>query len=230
MPRGNTSRFVSARLQSAPDLSVPLLRLHRPGLRPGSLPNSLTQVHMAIVLACAFLVLPTATTREPSSRAHQSMTLHRAGLVVVIENMPQSALDLRALNNPSISGVALQIRWRDIEPVQGNPDWSKTRSAVRCCGIIEEMGATPHLPRLFFACMGPGGRKDRTVPDTIRTRQRHSREASDAVGYGVPYPLVRIPETTERPVRKVSGFRVVAADGPTSVSAESTLPSTPEGR
>jgi hypothetical protein len=34
-------------------------------------------------------------------------------------------MDLRALDNPSISGAAFQIRWRDIEPVQGKPDWSK---------------------------------------------------------------------------------------------------------
>jgi hypothetical protein len=48
-----------------------------------------------------------------------------AGLVVVVENKPDRALDLQALDNPFISGVALQIRWRDIEPVEGRPDWSK---------------------------------------------------------------------------------------------------------
>src|SRR5580700_1966879 len=48
------------------------------------------------------------------------------GLVVVIENKPQeNKLNLRALNNSYINGVALQIRWSDVEPVQGNPDWSK---------------------------------------------------------------------------------------------------------
>jgi hypothetical protein len=50
-----------------------------------------------------------------------------SGLVVVIENKPQPdlALDLRPLNNPFISGVALQIRWRDLDPVKGKPEWSK---------------------------------------------------------------------------------------------------------
>ena len=48
------------------------------------------------------------------------------GLVVVLENKPeQSQLDLQALNNPYVRGVALQIRWRDIEPAQGQPNWSK---------------------------------------------------------------------------------------------------------
>jgi hypothetical protein len=46
-----------------------------------------------------------------------------SGLVVDIT--PQQKLDLRAVNNACISGVALQIHWSDIEPVQRNPDWSK---------------------------------------------------------------------------------------------------------
>jgi hypothetical protein len=50
-----------------------------------------------------------------------------SGLVVVIQAWSQEnrVSDLRALNNPFVSGVALQIRWRDIEPVQGKPDWSR---------------------------------------------------------------------------------------------------------
>jgi hypothetical protein len=44
----------------------------------------------------------------------------------MIENKLQVAmLDLRALDNASISGVALQIHWCDIEAVAGQPDWSK---------------------------------------------------------------------------------------------------------
>jgi hypothetical protein len=49
-----------------------------------------------------------------------------SGLVVVIKDKPQlRSLDLRILRNPCISGVALQIHWADLEPVQGKPDWSK---------------------------------------------------------------------------------------------------------
>src|SRR5580700_8779928 len=33
--------------------------------------------------------------------------------------------NLEALNIPFVSGVSVQINWRDIEPVQGKPDWSK---------------------------------------------------------------------------------------------------------
>ena len=40
------------------------------------------------------------------------------GLVVVIENKPNRPLNLLALDNPFISGVALQIHWADIEPTE----------------------------------------------------------------------------------------------------------------
>jgi hypothetical protein len=67
------------------------------------------------VLALPIVALAASDPPEPPS-----------GLVVVLENKPEEGqLDLRVLNNPNIRGVALQIRWRDIEPVQGQPNWSK---------------------------------------------------------------------------------------------------------
>ncbi|MGA2343953.1 MAG: hypothetical protein ABSG29_12245, partial [Steroidobacteraceae bacterium] len=59
-------------------------------------------------------------TGPPCAATDQSVP---SGLVVDIT--PQQKLDLRAVNNPCISGVALQIHWSDIEPIQRNPDWSK---------------------------------------------------------------------------------------------------------
>ena len=50
-----------------------------------------------------------------------------AGLAVVLpsgENRYQS-LNLQVLNIPFITGVAVQVNWRDIEPTQGAPDSSK---------------------------------------------------------------------------------------------------------
>jgi len=82
-------------------------------------------VHIALVLASALLLFPTAAMAEPGQSWASTGSPLPSGLVVVIENKPYRPLDLRALNNPFISGVALQIRWRDIEPVQGKPDWSK---------------------------------------------------------------------------------------------------------
>jgi|ERR1700686_370625 len=48
-----------------------------------------------------------------------------SGLVVVIDTAElKNPSWLKASNNPSISGVALQIHWSDIEATQGKPDWS----------------------------------------------------------------------------------------------------------
>src|SRR5271169_3186959 len=83
-------------------------------------------IHVALVLASALPLLPVAAMPEPAQSEGSNGNSAPKGLVVVIENKPhENRLNLRALNNPYISGVALQIRWRDIEPVQGNPDWSK---------------------------------------------------------------------------------------------------------
>jgi hypothetical protein len=50
-----------------------------------------------------------------------------SGLVVVLPpgTRRDQSSDLQALNNPYVNGVAVQITWRDIEPVQGKPDWSR---------------------------------------------------------------------------------------------------------
>jgi hypothetical protein len=50
-----------------------------------------------------------------------------SGLVVVIPSggKRDDSLNLQALNNSFMSGVELQVNWRDIEPVGGSPDWSR---------------------------------------------------------------------------------------------------------
>jgi hypothetical protein len=82
-------------------------------------------------LRIAFVLLSATATLFPFAASATPVPLPGnnaapTGLVVVIENKPQQPqLNLQALNNPLISGVALQIRWRDLEPVRGKPDWSK---------------------------------------------------------------------------------------------------------
>src|SRR5579864_8934932 len=82
-------------------------------------------------IACLALILfltqhSTAATAQPAQPSTSSNRPVPSGLVVVIRNTPQSgSSDSQALNNPYISGVALQIHWSDIEPVEGKPDWSK---------------------------------------------------------------------------------------------------------
>jgi hypothetical protein len=185
--------------------------------------------HKPLVLACAMLLLPTAAmtgaSQSPASTDHSLPS----GLVVVIENKPQPdrALDLRALNNPFISGVALQIRWRDIEPAQGKPDWSKLDQLFAAAESSKKWVQLLIFPGFFAPAWALEG----------------ARTELFAIQYGPGKGAVeRLPMPWDKVylahwfafLKQLSdkygtspAFRVIAADGPTSVSAEFTLPSTP---
>jgi len=64
--------------------------------------------------------------RAPGASTDDSVP---SGLVVVrhVNNSPQQdrQLEDQALKNPFIRGVAFQIHWSEIEPVDGKFDWSK---------------------------------------------------------------------------------------------------------
>jgi hypothetical protein len=186
--------------------------------------------HIALVFGSALLLFPSAAMAEQGQSGTSTDNPLPNGFVVVIENKPQQAraLDLRALNNPFIRGVALQIRWRDIEPVEGKPDWSKLDQLFAAAesstkwvqllifpGFFSPSWALEGAKTELFAIQyGPGkGTVERLPMPWDRVYLNHwfafLRQLSDRYG-------------------KFPAFRVVAADGPTSVSAEFTLPSTPE--
>ena len=86
-----------------------------------------------------------AEDRQPGASANDSAP---SGLVVVIENKPDRPLNLRALDNPSISGVALQIHWADIEPTEENPDWTKLDGLFAAAVFVVSFWAHAHDYRL----------------------------------------------------------------------------------
>jgi hypothetical protein len=143
----------------------------------------------------------TNSTGLPCTATDQSVP---SGLVVDIT--PQQTLDLRAVNNPCISGVAFQIHWSDIEPGQTNPDWSRLDELFAAAEASKKWVHLEVFPGFFCSCLGSGRGKERAVRNTIRTWQRHSSASSDALGHCVPQPLVCIPEGTKRPVWKVACF------------------------
>ncbi len=93
------------------------------------IPARLTPARLLVRIACSLLgglLVPATTIGAASAASSLAVSAPPHGLVVVLENKPQEArLNVDALHSPFISGVALQIGWRDIEPTQGNPDWSK---------------------------------------------------------------------------------------------------------
>jgi hypothetical protein len=187
-------------------------------------------VRIALVLAGVLLLNPAGAMTEPALSFASPDSSLPTGLVVVIENKPQEArgLDLRALNNSYMSGVAFQIRWRDIEPLQGKPDWSR----------LDQLFAGAESSKKWVQLLiFPGFFSPTWALEGVKTEQF-------AIQYG---PGKGVFETLPMPWDKVyldrwfaflkqlsdrygksPTFRVIAADGPTSVSAEFTLPSTQE--
>ena len=159
----------------------------------------------------------------PCAAANNSMP---SGLVVVIMDKPQlPSLDLRALRNPCISGVALQIHWADLEPVQGKPDWSKLDQLFSAAESSHKWVQLLIFPGFFSPAWAlEGGVKTETF----------------AIQYGpgkgtvkrLPMPWDKVYlarwsaflKLLSARYGKEPAFRVVAAVGPTSVSAEMSLP------
>jgi hypothetical protein len=187
-------------------------------------------VHIVLVLASALLLFSTAAMVEPGQPWASTYNSVPSGLVVVIKDKPNRPLDLRALTNPFIRGVALQIHWRDIEPVQGKPDWSK---------LDQLFAAAESSKKWVHLCIFPGFFAPPWALEGAKTERF-------AIQYGpgkgtverLPMPWDRVylnhwfaflKQLSHR-YGKSPAFRMVAASGPTSVSEEFTLPHKPGTR
>ena len=148
-----------------------------------------------------------------------------SGLVVVIEDKPQSpSLDLGALNNPFISGVALQIHWSDIEPTEGKPDWAKLDALFAAAEKSKKFVHLLIFPGFFTPAWALKGVR------TERFALQYGPGNGTVETLPVPWNTLYLNRWFDF-LKQLSGrygtspaFKVVAADGPTSVSAESTLP------
>ncbi len=190
-------------------------------------------IHIALLLAGASLSLPGVALAEArASQASPPASTESSsprGLVVVIENKPEhDRLDLRALDNPLISGVALQIRWRDLEPVQGQPDWSK----------LDQLFAGAESSKKWVQLLiFPGFFSPAWAMEGVHTEMfaiRYGPGKGELEKLPLPWDQVYLTRwfaflklLSDR-YGKFPAFRVIAAAGPTSVSAEFTLPNTPE--
>ncbi len=166
---------------------------------------------------------------EPGTASATTHDRKPSGLVVVIEDKPQKELDLRPLKNPLISGVALQIHWRDIEPEQGQPHWTKLDQLFAAAEASNKWVQLLIFPGFFTPDWALKGVKTEQFP----------------LQYGPGSGTV---ETLPMPWNKLyldrwcaflkqlsdrygtsPAFRLIGAAGPTSVSVEMTLPGMPEG-
>ena len=151
------------------------------------------------------------------------------GLVVVLENKPgESQLDLQALSNPYIRGVALQIRWRDIEPVEGQPNWSKLDQLFAAAESSKKWVQLLIFPGFFTPPWAMADAKTVTFPIQYGPGKGTLERLPlpwDTVYLGHWFDFL---QKLGLRYGESPAFRVVAAAGPTSVSAEFTLPHKPE--
>ncbi|MGA2428478.1 MAG: hypothetical protein ABSH13_08240 [Candidatus Acidiferrum sp.] len=185
-------------------------------------------MHIPLVLACTLLLFPTAAMTEANQSPASADNSSPSGLVVVLRNKPDRDLDLRSLNNPNISGVAFQIRWGDIEPVRGKPDWSKLDQLFHTAESSNKWVQLLVFPGFFSPGWALEGAE--TEPFPIQ----YGLGKGTVMKLPMPWDTVYLnhwfaflKQLSDR-YGKSPAFRVVAADGPTSVSAEMTLPDTPE--
>jgi hypothetical protein len=182
------------------------------------------------------------------------------GLAVLIQNQQQNSQpvpysefqqDLQTIANPYMSGVALQIDWKDIEP--DAPTYTNPGD------LVPNNLRLDRLNQLFKAAADAGHKwvqldifagywsPDWVLNSTdLAPGQKHVQTANFNVPYGhqrkgdaLPLPLPFNTNTTYldeygsfiKAISIIYGgkpdFRVIAADGPTSVSEEFTEPDRP---
>jgi hypothetical protein len=137
-------------------------------------------------------------------------------------------LDLAALNNPSISGVALQIHWRDLEPVQGKPDWSKLNQLLAAAESSKKWVQLLIFPGFFSPPWALEGARSEVFPLQYGPGKGTLERLPMPWDEVYLFHWFNLLKQLSARYGKSPAFRIIAAAGPTSVSAEFTLPSTPE--
>lgn len=169
---------------------------------------------------------PAAPAADSGMQCASAENLMPDGLVVVLPpgTRRNPAEDLEALNNPFISGAAAQVDWRDLEPVQGQPDWSKLDALLAAAESSNKWVQLLIFPGFFSPPWALEGAETEMFP--IQYGPGHGTVTKlpmpwDRVYLGRWFTFLK--QVSNR-YGNSPAFRLMAADGPTSVSAEMTLP------
>jgi hypothetical protein len=175
------------------------------------------------IVACAASLSPASATQYASSAPAPT------GVVVVVTPEDLTGTQWRAaVANPSVSGVAVQIHWSDLEPSDGGYVWTQ----------LDDVFATAHSHQKWVALLAfPGFFTPSWALQGVATDQ-FPFQYGPGVGTVAPLPMPWDPTYLTRWSSFLKAlatrygtspdFRMIAADGPTSVSAEFTLPNSPQ--
>jgi hypothetical protein len=174
----------------------------------------------------AFSANPSGAQPARSATCASSEDLMPNGLVVVLPPGPRRdpRQEMQALENPSIGGAAAQIDWRDLEPVEGRPDWTKLDALFAAAQSSNKWVQLLIFPGFFSPPWALEGAE--TEPFPIQYGPGHGTVMKlpmpwDRVYLGRWFAFLKLLSAR---YGNSPAFRMVAADGPTSVSAEMTLP------
>jgi hypothetical protein len=167
------------------------------------------------------------TPHVAQNTTHRSDATIPSGLTVVLPSGRYQSLNLQALNSAFMSGVAVEINWRDIEPVQGKPDWSKLDAVFAAAVSANKWVQLAIFPGFFSPAWALEGAK--TDLFAIQYGPGHGTVTR------LPMPWVRVyldrwfafVKQLSESYGRSPAFRMIAAAGPTSVSEEMTLPCSP---
>ena len=181
----------------------------------------------AVIVTGALALFPIAVMAAPAPSCAPTDQSVPSGLVVDITPRENGSLDLRALKNPCISGVALQIHWSEIEPLQGSPDWSKLDELFAAAESSKKWLHLEIFPGFFAPAWALEGVKTEQFPI------QYGPGKGTVLRLPMPWNELYLDrwfaflKQLSARYDKSPVFRVIAAAGPTSVSVEMTLPHKP---
>lgn len=154
-----------------------------------------------------------------------------SGLVVVraVLNTPKMDQEFlqHAISNPSISGVAYQVKWKDLEPTEGHPDWSQLDAVFAAAESSKKWVQLLIFPGFHTPSWALQDVKADSFP------MQYTQEKGTILPLPMPWDKVYLDrwftflKLVNDRYGKSPSFVMIAADGPTSVSAEMTLPDKP---
>jgi hypothetical protein len=151
------------------------------------------------------------------------------GVVVLLPSGEQNyrSMNLQLVSNPYMNAVAVQVNWRDIEPREGEPDWSQLDALFAAAAAAKKWVHLLMFPGFF------------SPPWALQGVQTDVFELQYGPGRGnaakLPMPWDRVYLGRWFAFLKLlsaryggsPAFRMIGAAGPTSVSVEMTLPNSP---
>ena len=137
------------------------------------------------------------------------------------------SMKLQLLSNPSMSGVAVQVNWSDIEASEDKPDWSQLDALFAAAAASKKWVHLIMFPGFF----SPQWALEGVQTDLFEIQYGPGKGTSaklpmpwDRVYLGRWFAFMKLLSAR---YGGLPAFRMIAAAGPTSVSVEMTLPNSP---